>query len=331
MLRISVIAPADLTPLILEALERDRAVSSLACHRSAALKPEGDLILADIAREGVNEVVDLLRGLDVHRKGTIHVEHSQTWLSRAGLEADRRTPGSSADAVVWTDVTQRAYDESELNWTYLCFLSLATLIASIAIILDSQILVIGAMVLGPEFVAVAALGLAVVRRRWRLLAIALRALVVGFLVAIAVTALAALAGRGLGWVTAEQVTAPRPQTAFVYTPDKWSFIVAVIAGAAGVLSLTSAKVGGLSGVFISVTTIPAAGNIALGLAFWLPDEIWGSTQQLLVNLAGMAVAGYLTLGFQRVVWRPWSRRRARFMERVRGRRQVADRPARESG
>jgi hypothetical protein len=43
----------------------------------------------------------------------------------------------------------------------------------------------------------------------------------------------------------------------------------LIAGAAGVLSLTSAKTGGLSGVFISVTTIPAAGNVALGLAFGL--------------------------------------------------------------
>ena len=66
---------------------------------------------------------------------------------------------------MWAEVTQRAYEESELNWTYLSFMTLATLLASIAIIVDSQILVIGAMVLGPEFVAIAALGLALVRRR----------------------------------------------------------------------------------------------------------------------------------------------------------------------
>ena len=72
-----------------------------------------------------------------------------TWISRAGFEAEQGTPGSSADAVVWAEVTQRAYEESELNWTYLTFMTLATLIASIAIVLDSQILVIGAMVLGP--------------------------------------------------------------------------------------------------------------------------------------------------------------------------------------
>jgi hypothetical protein len=55
--------------------------------------------------------------------------------------------------------------------------------------------------------------------------------------------------------------------------------VAVIA-AAGVLSITSAGVGGFSGVFISVTTVPAAGNVGLGLAFGASHEIWGSTLQL---------------------------------------------------
>ena len=129
--------------------------------------------------------------------------------------------------------------------------------------------------------------------------------------------LAALAARGLGWVTVDDVTAPRPATAFIYTPDKWSFIVAVVAAAAGALSLTSAKVGGLSGVFISVTTVPAAGNVALGLAFGVPDEIWGSALQLVVNVAGMAVAGWLALAVQQSVWTRMSARRVRLARRWR--------------
>ncbi|HYO40001.1 MAG TPA: DUF389 domain-containing protein [Nocardioidaceae bacterium] len=40
--------------------------------------------------------------------------------------------------------------------------------------------------------------------------------------------------------------------------------------------MTSAKVGGLSGVFISVTTVPAAGNVALGIAFGAGEEIRGA-------------------------------------------------------
>lgn len=315
MLHLRISAPTDLTEGVLEIVGEDPAVSSLAVLRQASVRPVGDLISADVAREAADEIIDRLRSLGVAEHGSIHVEPVSTWISRQGREAEERTPGSSADAVVWAEVTQRAYEESELNWTYLSFMTLATLLAGIAIVLDSQILVIGAMVLGPEFVAIAALGLSLVRRRPSLAFYASRTLVVGFAVAIALTTLAALLGRALGWITTETVTRPRPATAFIYSPDKWSFIIAVVAAAAGVLSLTSAKVGGLSGVFISVTTVPAAGNIALGIALGAPAEIVGSGAQLLVNVTGMALAGWATLAFQDVVWARMSARRQRGLRR----------------
>jgi uncharacterized hydrophobic protein (TIGR00271 family) len=319
MLHLRINAPAELAEDVTAMLTADPAVSSVTVVRGASLKPVGDLVLADVAREGANEIVDQLRELGLQNEGTMALNPARTWFSRAGYEAETRTPGSSADAVVWVDVTHQAYEESELNWTYLSFMTLATLIAGIAIVLDSQILVIGSMVLGPEFVPIAALGLALVRRRNALFARAARTLVIGFLVAIALTALVGLAGRALGWVTEEDITGPRPQTHFIYTPDKWSFIVAVIAAAAGVLSLTSAKIGGLSGVFISVTTVPAAGNVALGLAFGVGSAVWPSTLQLVVNISGMALAGWATLALQQAVWSPWSKRRARLVERLRRR------------
>ncbi len=315
MLHVRVTSPTDLTDRVVAVFEEDPAVSSLAVLRGASVRPAGDVVLADVAREAANELVDQLEALGLPQVGTVHVDPVTTWVSQAGLESERRTPGSSADAVVWAEVTQRAYEESELNWTYVAFMTLATLLAGIAIVLDSQILVIGAMVLGPEFVAVAALGLALVRRRGGLFVLALRTLVVGFGVAIVITTLAALAARALGWIVVDDVTGPRPDTAFIYTPDKWSFIVAIIAAAAGVLSLTSARVGGLSGVFISVTTVPAAGNVALGLAFGLAGEVSGSALQLLVNITAMAVAGWLTLTVQQLVWRRMAHHRRGLLAR----------------
>jgi uncharacterized hydrophobic protein (TIGR00271 family) len=317
MLHLRINTPTGLSSDVTALLAADPAVSSLSVVRGASVKPEGDLVLADVAREGANEIIDQLRSLGLHTEGTLGVESVRTWLSATALEAEQRTPGSSSDAVVWVDVTHRAYQDSELNWTYLSFMTLATLIAGIAIVLDSQILVIGAMVLGPEFIPIAALGLALVRRRYTLLARASRTLVIGFLVAMTFTTLAALVGRALGWVTAEDVTGPRPQTNFIYTPDKWSFIVAVIAAAAGVLSLTSEKVGGLSGVFISVTTVPAAGNVAVGVAFGVGSAVWASSLQLLLNISGMVLAGWATLAFQQRAWSRLSARRARLFERLR--------------
>jgi uncharacterized hydrophobic protein (TIGR00271 family) len=312
-LRISI--PAELTDRVLALLEDDPAVSSLSRLPGASVKPPGDVVEADIAREAANDIIDRLRALEVQEVGTLSIERMGAWLSRSGYDAARLAPGSGADSVVWADVAHRAYEESELNWTYAAFMTLATLIAGIAIVLDSQILVIGAMVLGPEFGPIAALGVALVRRRRALFGLAARTLVLGFVVAIALTTVAALIGRSLGWITVASVTADRPATGFIYSPDKWSFIVAIIAAAAGVLSLTSARVGGLSGVFISVTTVPAAGNIALGLAFGVGSEIRGSGLQLVLNIFGMALAGWLTLALQQAVWRRVSAYRARLVAR----------------
>src|SRR6476659_1803954 len=229
MLRLTLTIPDALTERVMQVLSDSSAVSTLAVLRGAAVRPSGDVVHADVAREGADLLIDRLHELGVHEAGTLQVEPVTTWISRSGFEADEETPGSSADAVVWAQVAQRSYDDSELNWTFLSFMSLATLIAGIAIVLDSQILVIGAMVLGPEFGAIAALGVALVRRRPLLLAVAARALVVGFIVAILVTCVAGLIGRALGWITLDDISGDRPATHFIYSPDKWSLIVAVLA------------------------------------------------------------------------------------------------------
>jgi Domain of unknown function (DUF389) len=70
-------------------------------------------------------------------------------------------------------------------------------------------------------------------------------------------------------------------------------VVTMIAGIG--VALTSAKSGALVGVLISVTTIPAAANAAVAIAYWVPSEAIGSAIQLVINLSAIAVAGTLTL------------------------------------
>src|SRR5512144_651227 len=119
MLHLRIFVPAELTEAVLAVLSEDPAVSSLALVRGGSVHPTGDLVFADVAREATNDIVDRLRKIGVHHQGSLAIEQVPTWLSQRGFDADHRTPGSSADSVVWAEVTQRAYDESELNWTYL--------------------------------------------------------------------------------------------------------------------------------------------------------------------------------------------------------------------
>jgi uncharacterized hydrophobic protein (TIGR00271 family) len=187
--------------------------------------------------------------------------------------------------------------------SYLAFLTIATLLAAVAIVNDSAILTIGAMVLGPEFAPLAALAVAVVHGRRSIARQAGVTLVLGFAVAIALTALIALAGRAVGWLGPGLLTADRPETGFITSPDRWSLVVAVFAGVAGVLSLTSAKSGALVGVFISVTTVPAAADMGLSLALGGGAEFVRAATQLGINVAGILVAAVLTLALQKVLWR----------------------------
>jgi uncharacterized hydrophobic protein (TIGR00271 family) len=168
------------------------------------------------------------------------------------------------------------------------------------------------MVLGPEFIPIASLGLGLVRKRFGLFRLALSTLVIGFAASITAVAALALLARATGLITAADIdTQARPGTSFIYHPSMWSLIVAVLAGSAGVLALTSSKSGGLVGVFISVTTIPASGNIAIASVFGLWSEVWGSTVTLVVNIIGMAIAGWFTLWLQQLLWSRASARRRR--------------------
>jgi uncharacterized hydrophobic protein (TIGR00271 family) len=303
LLQLRVTVPPDRTDRVRALFEDDAGTAHLAVLPGASVSPAGDLVLADVARESADAVVSALREMNVHRDGAIAITSVDAAGSDAARRAEDRAPGDGADAVVWEQVVRTTDADSALSVSYLAFLTIAVLLAAIAIINDSAILTIGAMVLGPEFVPLAALAVAIVQRRGAGARRALVTLVSGFVVAIALTAAAALVGRALGWFGPELLGADRPQTGFITHPDKWSLVVAVLAGIAGVLSLTSAKSGALVGVFISVTTVPAAADMAVSLALGGWPEFLSAATQLGINLAGILVAATATLAIQRAVWR----------------------------
>lgn len=316
MQHLQVSVPAEHTDEVLGVLRESPGLSCLAVLRGASERPAGDVVLADAARESIDGIVDALRQLDVDSYGTISITNVDTSVSAAAEQAELDAPGEGQDAVIWEQVVRTADDQSRLSWTFLGFLTIASLIASIGIVLDSAVLVIGAMVLGPEFGPIAALCVAAVHGRHHIARRAASSFGIGFSVAIAVTTVLALISRWLGWINDGMLTAQRPATGFITEPDKWSFIVAFVAGIAGVLALTSSKSGGLVGVFISVTTVPAAGNLALAIALGNGGEIGRSLTQLGINVAALLLAGTLTLVVQKLVWRHVPRVRPRSQRRT---------------
>ncbi len=259
MLHLRLICPSDRTAEIRRLLDGWVGVAHVAIYPGAAVRPAGDVVEADLARECVDALLVALDALSLHRDGAITLDSLDTVLSASAEAAEAAAPGEGADAIVWDELTSRTSEDAQLTISFQIFLTIACLLAAIGAITDTPVLVVGAMVLGPEFGPLAAIAVGVVLRRRALVRVGARALLIGFPVAMAVTAVATLAFDATGLLTAADLDR-QDQVEFIYDVGPFSFIVAVLAGLAGVLALTSAKSASLVGVFISVTTVPAAAS-----------------------------------------------------------------------
>ncbi len=291
MLHLRITCPAEVADAVLDTLRKDPGVVHLTVLRGAAVDPPGDVVQADVVREATDGILAELCTLGIDHVGAITLESLDTVLSDAAALA---APGDPADAVVWDELIARTGDDSRLTLTFLAFLTLACLIAVVGVVTDSPITVVGAMVVGPEFAPLAALAVGLVLRRGDLIRRAALALGVGFPLAMLIAAAGTLLGEWVGLIDTAVISSLQ-QVDFIYQVGPFSLILALLAGAAGMLSLTSARSAVLIGVFISVTTVPAAAFAVVALSAGAWRTAMESTLQLLVNLAGITVAGILVL------------------------------------
>ena len=296
MVHLRIVAPPGLADTVLALLCDTPAVINVVRFRDAAHNPEGDLIQCDVARDHASLVIADLQDLHVPRVGSIAVELIDSSISDAAREAERAASGLPSDAVVWEEVEARTSEQTELSVSFTMFMIIAMQIGAVGIVLDQPILIVGAMVVGPEFGPLAALCVAIVRRQPHLARHSLIALAVGFPVGTVAALFSSAILIAVGAFPDNYGT--HEFTDFISNPDFLSFFVAVVAGVAGMLSLTTAKSGALIGVLVSVTTIPAASNVGVAAAYGEWDTAVGAAEQLVINLAGIIVAGVLTLTLQ---------------------------------
>jgi uncharacterized hydrophobic protein (TIGR00271 family) len=308
-MHVRVVSASNRTDQLLQALGSVPNIVNLVVLRSAAVEPSGDVLMVDVPNESVNQVVDLLRARGVDRSGSITIERAGTVISDAASSAEASAPGSSSEAVVWAEVRARARTDSELTVSFVVMLVLATLIAAVGILTDSVVLIIGAMVIGPEYGPLVALAFAVFERNRDTARRAGGTLLAGLVVAIPIAFVFALTVRVLGATPTLYADGVLPLTSFISHPDGWSVVVATLAAFAGTLSLIQVRSSALVGVFISVTTIPAAANVAVAAAHGRWDEAGGSLAQLGLNMLVIVVVGALTFAIEHSVGQRLRRRR----------------------
>lgn len=297
MLHLRLIVPSPLMAEVMEELESTTGVVHVVRYSCAVTRPPGELVSCDVVREAANDLVEALQGMGLHRTGAITLDPLEAVVSDAAAMAEMEAPGASGDALVWEQLEARARDDSALTASFLVFMAIAAAIAAIGILLDSAILVIGAMVVGPDYGPLAAICVGLVRRRRGPTLAAARTMAIGVVVA-ALVALGVIALLRLTSVAPADYATDRVLTSFISRPDALAAVVAILAGVVGMLSLTEARSGALIGVLVSVTTIPAIGNIGAAAAYGELHDVGGAAIQLIVNVTALVVAGSITLIIQ---------------------------------
>lgn len=302
MLRVRVVSPASLTGQLVERLTAAPGVQNLVVLREAVRRPQGDAVHFDLSDGAANPVLRELRELGLARHGSISVERVDATLTAVG-SVGKTGALRRETAPVWEMVEATIRGGAIYAPSFYGLLTIAGLIGAVGILDNSQILIVGAMVVGPEYNAIIAVALGFSIRERPLARDGLLALLWGFLAAIVTTFLFGLAVKASGDTPAQYLEGVRPVADLINTPNVFSVVVAILAGLVGVISLTESRANALIGVFISVTTIPAAASIGVSVAYASWSEAWGSLEQLLLNVVLLTVVGAGGLSTQRIIWR----------------------------
>jgi uncharacterized hydrophobic protein (TIGR00271 family) len=304
MLHLRIITPPELTAQVLRELTDDPGVTHLTVDPGAASEPPGDLVACDVVRASVNPLLRRLRAAGVAERGGITLTELEAVVSTAADRAQAEILTPEIDTIVWEEVAARTSDDSAFSVSFGVLMVLAGIIAAIAVVTNNPVLIVGAMIVSPDYGPMAALSVALVNRAsgpaWK----SFRALALGFPMATLAALLFTLAARGLDRIPAPYLAGQRPLTGLLIGANLGAFVVAFVAGAAGIIALGRAKSGAVVGVLVSITTIPAASNVGVALAMGNPSEGGKSLSILLVNLAGLLAGEVLTLLGTRV----WARR-----------------------
>ncbi|MEV7735495.1 DUF389 domain-containing protein [Streptomyces sp. NPDC088921] len=309
MIHVRAVCPPDLTERTMALLSAETCVLNLQLQPGRVRNPEGDAIECDVLTGAANEVLRGLRDLGLEHRGTLVLDPVDTVFSDLAARTGAEELGARLRAPVWEQVEARIRAEGRYPPSFYLFLVIAGLIGAVGIITNSQILIVAAMVVGPEYGAITSIALGIDHRARPRIEQGLMALLMGFLLAIAATFLFALLVRGFGLQPRAFELGLRPVSSLIDTPNFFSAAVAVLAGIVGIVSLAEVRTSALLGVFISVTTIPAAADIGVSSAFASWDEARGSLLQLLLNIVVLIVVGTGTLKCQRAIWRRVSARR----------------------
>ncbi|MFB6090936.1 MAG: TIGR00341 family protein [Halobellus sp.] len=273
----------------------------------------------------VEPILDQLRGVGIERDAYTVVVQAETVVSdqfdalQERYESDEEENGNG-DRIAREELVARADEMAPTVRPYVLMTAVSAVVATAGLLLDSPAVVVGSMVIAPLIgpAMAASVGTVVDDSELALRGVKLQAL--GAVLAVGSAAVFAILLRVTNVVplTAEEVFAIgeiRERLA----PDVLSLVIALGAGAAGAVSLSSGVSSALVGVMIAAALVPPTAVVGIGIAWGAPQNVVGSAVLVLVNVLAInfvALVVLWRLGYRPKLWFREEEARAATIKRI---------------
>ncbi|WP_181686408.1 TIGR00341 family protein [Halorhabdus salina] len=268
----------------------------------------------------VEPVLERLREAGIDEQAYTVVVEANTVISRRFEELqDRYAEERDEERIAREELTSKAADLAPATWSYAILTVVSAVIATAGLLLDSPAVIVGSMVIAPLIGPAMAASVGTVVDDEALFRRGVGLQVAGLALAVLSAAVFAFLVRNLYLIPPGFDVTATPAIRERLLPDFLSLVVALGAGVAGVVSLSTGVSTALVGVMIAVALIPPAATVGIGIAWGLPTVSLGSgvltlVNVLSINLAALAVLWYL--GYRPTHWFREDDARASTLKRV---------------
>lgn len=268
------------------------------------------LVIVPVPTGAVEELLETLRAAGVDERNFTVVSDLASVISprtealRESFAADADEDPEKLAREELSDTVGALLGESG---TFVALTAISAIVAVAGILTDAAAVVVGSMVIAPLIGPAMATSVGTVLDEEDLFRRGLFRQLSGFL--IAVVAATAMAGgvRYAGLIPPGTDLSTIGQFASRSRPDVLSLAVALGAGAAGAISLTSGISTALVGVMIAAALIPPIGVVGIGIAYGQPAAILGAGALVVVNLLAINLTALGVLVAQDYQPRQWFR------------------------
>ena len=242
----------------------------------------------------VEPVLEQLREVGLDEDAYVVVLDANTVVSRRFIKLQEKY---DENRIARDELIAAARDLVPSAKTYVLMTIVSALIATAGLLLDSPAVVVGSMVIAPLVGPAMSASIGTVVSEQRMFVRGIYLQVMGLLLAIIAAFAFAFVVRNVNLIPPITDITTVPEIRERIAPDFLSLVIAIGAGVAGIVSLTTGVSTALVGVMIAVALIPPAATVGIGLAWGAPLVTLGSGVLLLVNVLSINLAAMVVLWY----------------------------------